>query len=172
MGRSITDTMFTTVAGLPVHPLIVHLAVVSAPLAAVLLIIWALRPSLRGRIGLVATGTAIIAAGSVVIAKSSGESLLKAQGLSESAPGPAADHVLWADLMTLSVLALMVLAALLYVSPRFPGWLSALTRAGAVIAAVAVLGTAVLTGHAGAQLVWADQTDVSSGMADNGGEGQ
>lgn len=152
--------MFTTIAGLPVHPLIVHLAVVSAPLAAVLLIIWALRPRLRRRIGLISTVTAIIAAVSVVIAKSSGEALLEAQGYTESDPGPAADHVLWADLMTLSALAVMVLAVLLYFSRRFPGWLSMLTRAGAVMAALALLGSAVLTGHAGAQLVWQDEGNV------------
>lgn len=67
--------MFPSIAGLPAHPLIVHLTVVLVPLAALGALAVAIRPRLRARFGPLAL--AVVAAGLVVavLAEESGQTL-------------------------------------------------------------------------------------------------
>jgi uncharacterized membrane protein len=67
--------MFPTVAGLPAHPLIVHLTVVLVPLAALGALIVALRPRARARFGTAALGGVVAAVIVAAVAEESGQAL-------------------------------------------------------------------------------------------------
>ncbi|WP_115685973.1 hypothetical protein [Corynebacterium senegalense] len=151
------------IGGVPAHPLVVHLAAVAIPLAAVMCLVWALRPgrfSPSWRLATVATTT--VAAVSLLLARWTGEGLLAPMGLSEENLGDVAQHAQYANASTVATLALFVVAVLLYAVglPRFsakaPAWAPAALRALVAVAAVAAIVAAVLVGHAGAQLAWAD----------------
>ena len=64
-----------TIAGLPAHPLLVHAAVVLLPLAALVVVAYAVWPAARARIGIVSPVLALIAAGAAKLAEGAGESL-------------------------------------------------------------------------------------------------
>ncbi|MEZ5191884.1 MAG: DUF2231 domain-containing protein [Nocardioides sp.] len=67
--------MFDTIGGLPIHPLVVHAAVVLGPLAALLLLGYAFRPGWRAGLKWPMLLTGGVAALSAAIAASSGEAL-------------------------------------------------------------------------------------------------
>lgn len=151
--------MNMSVAGIPAHPLIVHLTVVAVPVAALLLLVWAIAPRLRGRLATLTVIVAAVGAAATFAAKFTGEALLMAQGYSENNPGPVADHAGWADYLTVAVIAMLVIAAAFWVVSRRPhtsGVVVAIIRVLAVAAAIAALITAIGTGHEGAALVWAN----------------
>lgn len=91
--------------------------------------------------------------------RSSGEALLKMQGLSEEDPGALAKHAEYANYLTASVIVLFAVVVGYFLLGRFvelPHWLVNVLRVLAVIAAIAVIVTVVLTGHEGAMQVWND----------------
>lgn len=63
----------TTVNGVPTHPLLVHAVVVLVPLAAILLILVAVRPSAGRRLGLVVPALAVVALGFIPLTTNAGE---------------------------------------------------------------------------------------------------
>jgi uncharacterized membrane protein len=65
--------IFESIFGLPLHPLVIHAAVVFIPLLVLAGLAHALVPGLRGRIGWVAVLLAFLAAGSALLAKLSGD---------------------------------------------------------------------------------------------------
>lgn len=152
--------MFDTIAGIPAHPLFVHLSVVAIPVAAICFIIWVARPAWR-TLGTTTTALSIVSVGSAFLSRMSGDALLAAQGISEENPGELGPHLFYANLLTGSVIVMAVLAVGLWFFSRRAtdgqksGLLTALRVLG-VIAAIAVIVTCVLTGHAGAAAVWAD----------------
>ncbi|MDN3461582.1 DUF2231 domain-containing protein [Kocuria sp. APC 4018] len=154
--------MFASIAGLPAHPLLVHLSVVAAPVGALLLLLWATAPRWRARLGTFTVGVSAVAFAASLLAKSTGEALLPAMGLSEHAPGQVGPHAQYADLLVVAVGLCLGISVLLYAAQR---WLTAVRfarrdtvllalRVLAVLAAVFSLVMVALTGHAGAQLVW------------------
>ena len=154
-----------TLAGLPAHPLVIHLAAVAVPVAALLCLVWAIRPTaFSGRGRLITFSVTIIGAVSMLAARFTGESLLPAMGLSEENPGIVQRHAELADVATVAVFALLASAvALLWVtSSRFngratlPAWSVAVLRVILGITAIASLVSIILVGHAGAELAWAD----------------
>lgn len=60
--------MLNTISGLPMHPLLVHLAVVAVPVAAVLAIIFAASRRLRAQVATVSFSLSIVAVVSTVLA--------------------------------------------------------------------------------------------------------
>ena len=160
--RADDDRVLTSIAGLPAHPLLVHLSVVAAPVGAILLLLWATVPRWRARFGAVTAGVSAVAFAASLLAKSTGEALLPAMGLSEHAPGQVGPHAQYADLLVVAVGLCLGISVLLYAAQR---WLTTdrftrretlllALRALAVLAAVFSLVMVALTGHAGAQLVW------------------
>ncbi|RKQ36810.1 DUF2231 domain-containing protein [Kocuria tytonis] len=154
--------MFASIAGLPAHPLLVHLSVVAAPLGALLLLLWALVPRWRRGLRATTVGVNAVALLASVIAKSTGEALLPAMGLSEHAPGQVGPHAQYADLLVVAVGLALGASACLYAAER---WLTPerfarrdtlllVLRVLAMGFAVFALVMTALTGHAGAQLVW------------------
>ncbi|WJY63874.1 hypothetical protein CATRI_09010 [Corynebacterium atrinae] len=148
-----------SVAGIPAHPLIVHLTVVAVPVAALLLLVWAVAPRLRGRLATLTVVVAAVGAAATLGAKFTGEALLEAQGFSEHNPGPVADHAGWADFLTVAVFVMLAVAAGYWFFSRRPATGSVIMVAIRVLAAavaVAALVTVIGTGHEGAALVWAN----------------
>jgi uncharacterized membrane protein len=153
------ESLFDTIAGLPVHPLVVHFAVVLLPLAALGVIATIFRPHLqKNYLALSAVGV-FVGTGATFVAKESGEALAERVGLPQR-------H---SDLGTyLFVTALLFLIFTLFVyrqsKKSSPARVNALGVTTSVLGLV-VIGLSVLTGHTGAEAVWKsrlanDQTPV------------
>lgn len=154
-----------TVAGLPLHPLVVHLAVILAPLAALGLIVTGWNARWRQRYGFALALIALVAGGAAFLAAQSGESLQ--EGLKQAARASGTDLDLRdhpGDGQLAEILA-MVLAVAAVVSwalehwrDQFstPSWTPRATYALVTVIAVASLVTMVSAGHSGASLVWKD----------------
>jgi len=139
--------------GLPLHPLVVHAAVVFGPLAAVTALLYVAVPRWRDRLRWPMLALAVVAVGSIVLAYLSGDSFLESKPELEGSAAVEkhehrAEQLLWVTI------GFGIVAVL-------DGWLA--TRPGAVrvvldvllaIAAVALLVWVVLTGDAGARAVW------------------
>lgn len=147
--------MFENFMGIPAHPLFVHGAAVFAPVAALLVLVWMFVRTPRGFHILSGAATAL-SLFFVFLARSSGEALLVMQGHSEDNPGPLADHVLWANVMTAAVIVMAAgLIAFVFVQVNMNNKaVVVLCRVVVIIAAVALLVSAALAGHAGATQVW------------------
>ncbi len=144
---------FDTVAGLPLHPLVVHAAVVLLPLAALVLVtLVAVR---RWRAALAVPTLLALAGGTAAafVAAESGEALAARVGV----PG---EHEQWGSLTPGFAAALLVVAGGWYLLQRrdprsAPAALPTRVAAGlTVLLALAVTGLTVLAGHSGAVAVW------------------
>ncbi|QIG43888.1 hypothetical protein G5V58_14910 [Nocardioides anomalus] len=144
--------------GLPLHPLIVHAAVVFGPVSALVAIAYAVLPRYRDRLRWVTLGLVVIAFVTIWAAYLSGDNFLEKGQQFANLGGEAAEriehHEELADVlrwMTTGFLVVTVLAV----------WQHA--KAGAtryalgglvVVGAVLTLVWTALTGDAGAQAVW------------------
>jgi hypothetical protein len=155
-----------TIAGLPLHPLVVHAAVVLVPLAAVAALAYALVPRWRWVLRHPTLVIGLAAAAAVQVAAMTGDSLKASLG---EAGHLIAVHEMWAGRLQAATWVLAVLVAgawwlLPHGSPlpagdrRSP--VSTLIRPVTValpLLAVTVVVLVVLTGDAGARAVWAAQ---------------
>ena len=148
----LSEDAFESFAGLPLHPLVVHLVVVVLPLAALLFIIVVVVRKWRRPFDLIAlAGLAIGAVGSVV-AKESGEALSELVGQPQQ-------HADWGSILVYLAALLLVVAAIWVFLTRFrnPEGRSILTTLAAVVGvllAVSAIVMTVLVGHTGAEAVW------------------
>ncbi len=141
------------ILGLPLHPLIVHAAVVLIPLAALGALAVVISGRLRQRYGWLTVWFALAAAVAAVAARLSGEALAASLG-----PIPAIlAHEAWGQWVPFPAIALALLLPAGLLVRRRPGeggpaW----TVLAILIALVALacLGLVVLTGHSGATAVW------------------
>ncbi|MGV8907470.1 MAG: DUF2231 domain-containing protein [Propionicimonas sp.] len=140
-----------SIFGLPLHPLVVHAAVVLIPLACLGALIVVVSARARERFGWLTVAFAVAAAGAAVTARLSGEAL--AQSLGGIAP-LIASHRQWGELAPLPAVALAIIlpAGLLIRSRSKPAWVVAVALS--VLAAVAGLTLVILTGESGARAVW------------------
>lgn len=165
------DDLLDTVAGLPVHPLVVHVVVVLLPLATLGLIAVIAVPRWRGAFGWLTMGGLTVGALATVAATSSGEALADRVGEPDR-------H---ADLgETLEIVALVLLAAawiwfLLERRNASRGARSLLGSGLQIVAGLAVLVLAVgalvltgLVGHSGAQAVWEGRIGSTTVDAEDG----
>jgi len=142
--------------GIPLHPLVVHAAVVLTPLAA-LLALASLLPRWRDRLRWPLLAAALVAGGSVVLAYLSGTDFRDSERFS-TASGAFADklathedlgtYLLW---WTVAFAAVAVVTALVHPGR---GWLRWVLGALLALTALAVLVVVVVTGHSGADAVW------------------
>lgn len=138
--------------GLPLHPLVVHAAVIFGPLAAVAALAY-LVPRWRDRLRWPMLVLAVIATGSLVLAYFSGGDFLDSKPELESSPQVQEHEELGEQLLWVSLaFGLVAIVA---------GWLH--TRTGALrvvldvllaVAAVVLLVWVFRTGEAGARAVW------------------
>ncbi|MEU8383637.1 hypothetical protein [Streptosporangium sp. NPDC048865] len=151
--------MFDEILGLPLHPLIVHAAVVLTPLLAVLAAVYALAPRTRPVLTWAVVGLAPVVPVSVLAARQSGEALEEGRFASiEGKLGERiAEHASFGTPMLLVAFALgLVAAALVYVTRggRFGRTAELAVSALTVVLAVVSLYYVVRTGHSGAVAVW------------------
>lgn len=137
--------------GLPLHPLVVHGAVVLVPLAAIGTVAVVLSGWIRQRYGWLTLGLAVAGAGAAIAARLSGEALAASLGSGGSA---VAAHRAWGELAPFPAVLLAVAlgAALLLENRSRAGWW--VSAGVAAASAVAALVLVVLTGHTGATAVW------------------
>lgn len=150
--------MFDTIDGLPVHPLIIHVAVVIGPLAALLILLYAVAPRWRYGLRWPTTLAALVAAGSAFVAKNSGEVLRESLGGGSPLVAEHADAGLVAAYSLYTLLA-VTLVTVFWLAP--PDQEPRLGRLGSVVPivlcglAAAFVGYAVFqAGHSGATAVW------------------
>lgn len=145
------------IAGLPAHPLIVHLAVVLLPVAALVAAYGAIRPLFFAQHKWLIAGLTAVAGLVGAITNSTGEALMVLKGASEADPGIYGDHAMKAKLVVISAGVLLVLVLVQLVHERFkplPKPLMLIVRILTVFEAVFLIASVVFTGHAGALLVW------------------
>lgn len=145
------------IAGLPLHPLLVHATVVLTPLTAIVLAVAALWPAARRRLGLALPIAALIVAVLAPITVLAGESLADVIGRT-----PAILRHQTLGLMLLPwAIALLPASVLVWWSGRSttkpslrPRWARITVTAVALVVAAVTLVLVVLTGDAGARAVW------------------
>ena len=139
-----------TLGGLPLHPLVVHAAVVLLPLCAIGLIILVLVPKLRRTYGWIVIAGLGVSFVFSFIAKESGETLANVMGL-------PAEHAQWGDrLVPISFLLFVVAAAWFwFVRKDTKGIVGTLLNIAGIALAVLNIGITVLVGHSGAEAAWA-----------------
>ncbi len=146
--------LFGFIAGLPMHPLVVHAAVVLLPLSALVLVVLVFVPSWRTRYGWATIAGLAAGTAAAFVAKESGEALAAKVGL-------PADHALWGDILVPVSIGLFVVAVAWLVlrnrAARTSSRSMAATITGglAVVLALAATAITVVVGHSGAQTVWA-----------------
>jgi len=144
----------STINGLPAHPLLVHAVVVLLPLAALAVVLHAVWPAARRRLGMVTPLLCLASLVLVPITTHAGEKLEHTMGGTNELlerHAELGDQVLpWAIALTVVGLAQWALGRWSPMGPvvRIP--------VGLVSVAVAVVATVVLVraGDAGAQAVW------------------
>lgn len=147
------DEIFDTVAGLPVHPLVIHFAVVLVPLAALGLIVAVLNKAFRIRFAFAFVVLIVVTVPLAFVAKQSGESLAERVGITER-------HQSLGDIFPLWVGVLAVVAVVWFLISRRDG-LNALRKMTGVVLIVLSVGVTALTfliGHSGAEATWAKLT--------------
>ncbi len=156
-----------TIAGLPVHPLVVHAALVLLPVGAMALLVLLVVPRWRERYGSLTLLVLAAGAGASLAARWSGEALTETVGLPQ-------DHARWGTMVPVVAVALLVVALAWWVVSRNAdrsdrserserserakgsrGLLAAVLGALAAVLAVGATGLTVLAGHSGAEAVWA-----------------
>lgn len=156
--------MFDTVLGLPVHPLVVHAVVVLAPVAALLILLFAVSARFRAWSGVLTPVVATLAFAAALVAKLSGEELRERLG---GGGDLVADHAELGGILPWVLLAGVVVSWLMWWSwrrdrttaeqPGGPVPVSGVSRALAAVGVVVALGMAVdvaLVGHSGSRAVW------------------
>ena len=169
--------MPSTVLGLPLHPLVVHAAVVLVPLAALLLTAAAVSVRVRRWAGWVTPALATIALVLVPLATSTGEDLEGSVGSSAlvEAHAEMGEQLLpWAIAVAVLSFALVWWDRRDRSLPR-GGSPRGVAAALAVVSVVAALGAGVQVariGHSGAKAVWNKQaaTSGSSQRGDKDGD--
>jgi len=137
--------------GLPVHPLVVHAAVVLVPLTALGAILMALIPKFSLRFGILVWIMAAVSVGAAVLAEKSGEEFAKRVGLPSK-------HAQAGELVKYYALALLAVTMIMWLLDRQSHGRRALS--GKILAAIVIFVALAacygvyLAGDSGARAVW------------------
>ncbi|GAA2856019.1 DUF2231 domain-containing protein [Microbacterium arabinogalactanolyticum] len=149
------------IAGLPLHPLLVHAVVVLTPLTALAVALVAVWPAARRRLGWAPPVAALGVAALAPVTVLAGQSLASTVGYT-----PAILHhealglmlIPWTIALLIASVAVAVgdrmLPRLRRTRPRMSRILAVAIIAAAVVAAAGTIVVTVLTGDAGARAVW------------------
>ena len=140
-------------AGLPLHPLLVHGAVVLVPLVAIGALVMSYLPSFSRRHGKIILGLAVVAQISVFLAKISGEAF------EEILNKNVQKHAELGEIAPLVTIPMVLLIYLRWRMDRSGSTFGSvlirrLTSVALVIASLASLVVIFLVGHSGASSVW------------------
>lgn len=145
------SSLLDTIQGLPVHPLVVHFAVVLLPLATLAVIVAIYVPRFRKGYSFAALVGVFLGTGAALVAKQSGEALAGRIGNPE-------DHANYGNILAWSSVAFFLLALYWYRNSR-QNVKANLSGNVTALAGVMILGLTFLTGHTGAQAVWKGRLD-------------
>lgn len=150
---AISGGLFGSVAGLPLHPLVIHAAIVLIPLAAISALVMSYLPSFSRRYGKLTLVIAIVAQLSLFLAKVTGEAF---EEILDKDVGNHAELGEIAPFITLPMVALIYLRWRLDRSGANVGspWVRRLTSLALIVASLASIVIVVLVGHSGAESVW------------------
>lgn len=169
------SSLFSSFNGLPLHPLVVHAAVVLLPLSAIGLIIIAFVPKWRRTYGWLVLLGLFMSVGASFLAKESGEQLAEQVGEPER-------HAELGDVMPIIAFVLFaVAAAWLGVAwwadraaasaatdadqPPARSVLTTVLAIASVIVAIVAMVWIALVGDSGAKAVWSDATGSPAGQS-------
>jgi hypothetical protein len=149
----ISGGLFGSVAGLPLHPLVIHISIVLIPLVAIGALVMSYLPSFSRRYGKLILIIAIVAQASLFLAKVTGEAF---EEILDKDMGNHAALGEIAPFITLPMVALIYLRWRLDRSGATVGsaWVRRLTSIALIVAALASIVVIVLVGHSGAESVW------------------
>lgn len=161
---------FDLVNGIPVHPLVVHAAVVLIPLTALGLIVMAIWPTFSRRHGWLVVLSAVSAALASVAARQSGEAL------EERMAEPGYDHADLGEVMPIFAGVLLIAVIALWLIDRSTPTDGSAPRRGlrivvAVVGVIIALGNLVWVyrvGDSGAKSVWSGKVAASSAEGASG----
>lgn len=136
--------------GLPLHPLVVHVAVVFVPLTSLALIVIALFPKLQSKYLDLVTLSALVALGSTLLAKESGEKFSARVGFPVEHAELGEQLVAITALLTGAIVAWNFLVRI----KRGDSMLAKLAKFGGVLVALVALYVTFQTGHSGAKATW------------------
>lgn len=140
--------------GVPVHPLVVHAAVVFGPLGALAALAHVALPSWRARLRWPMVGLALLATGAIVAAYLTGTNFLASRPELRQLAA-VQTHRARGTLLLWVTLGFAVVAVTVGGRREWAGWPGRLLHLLLAGAAVGVLVLVVLTGDAGARAVWA-----------------
>ena len=143
------DELFGTLGGLPLHPLVVHFAVVLIPLGAIGLMVVSIVPRFRKSYLPLVIGTLGVGAVFAFVAKESGEHLTASQGNPQQ-------HAALGDVLFPASVGLVALAVTLWLFTRSERPVMQV-RAAVVISIIGAISVTALTfvvGHSGATATW------------------
>jgi uncharacterized membrane protein len=149
----ISSGAFGTLAGLPLHPLLVHSAVVLVPLVAIGALVMSYLPSFSRRHGKLILILAVVAQVSVFLAKMSGEAF------AEILDKNVEKHAELGEITPLVTLPMVILIYLRWRMDRSGSTFGSvvirrLTSVALVVASLISIIVIVLVGHSGASSVW------------------
>lgn len=149
----ISGGLFGSVAGLPLHPLVIHASIVLIPLVAIGALVMSYLPSFSRRYGKLILVTAIAAQVSLFLAKVTGEAF---EEILDKDVGNHAELGEIAPFITLPMVVLIYLRWRLDRSGATVGsaWVRRLTSLALIVASLASIAVIVLVGHSGAESVW------------------
>jgi hypothetical protein len=149
--------VFEELAGLPLHPLVVHAAVVFVPLLGLAAAGYALVPGLRTRLGWVVVTLAVVAPLAAATSVLSGNAFRERRTL--PLEGILADHrdlglaTMWVTI-ALGVISLALVWARRSAGSPARSWLAGALTVLVVVAAAGALVLVVMTGDAGSRSHW------------------
>ena len=145
--------LFWVVAGLPLHPLIIHVSVILIPLVAISALVMSYLPSFSRRYGKAIFSLALVAQGSLFLSRTTGQALTK---IMEKDMGRHADLGEVAPFITLPMVALIYLRFRMDRSGTTFGsvFVRRLTSIALIVASLASIAIVFLVGHSGAVSVW------------------
>jgi hypothetical protein len=142
--------------GLPLHPLVVHAAVVFGPLAALAAILYAVLPGWRDRLRWPMVVLVLVATAAIWTAYYTGLNFRSSKDFFNQPPLAAKidKHAHYANILRWVTTALAVVAVVAAWLHARAGAVRIVLSAALVVAGGVTLAYVVLTGDAGAQSVW------------------
>lgn len=158
MTTIVAADIFATFGDLPLHPLVVHFAVVILPLSALGLIAIIVIPKWRAALGWLVLAGLAVGAVAAFIAKQSGEALAGYVGLPQ-------EHADYGDVLPLvAVLLFLCAVAWFFVTRKQTGRsvVGIILAIASIALAIAATILTIVVGHTGAQAAWGGRLAAST----------